>query len=151
MRKIWSFIFIPTWGLFFVFWKWTNTEYLIVLFDLNYSNTKYLKSNSSTPKNFICKFSDQMRWGKFDPIFSYINEGFFKNSRTIQYMLKSIWVLNIIQKSQMNQIPNTNSTIRSQLFGYQILQIIQSNSELKQTLNRIIVFRFMLQLIWIAF
>ena len=60
----------------FGFWKWTNTEYRIVLFGLNYSNTEYLKSNSSPPKNFICEFCDQMRWGKFDPLFSYLHEGF---------------------------------------------------------------------------
>ena len=49
-------------------------------------NTEYLKSNRSPPKNFICKFSDQMRLGKFDPFL------LLKNSRTIQYLLKTIHV-----------------------------------------------------------
>ena len=40
----------------FGFWKWTNTEFRIILFGLNYSNTEYLTSNS-TPKKFsICEF-----------------------------------------------------------------------------------------------
>ena len=60
----------------FGFWIWTNTEYRIALFGLNYSNTEYLKSNSSPPKNLICEFCDQMRWGKFDPLFSYLHERF---------------------------------------------------------------------------
>ena len=76
-------------------------EYRIVLFSLNYSNTKYLKSNSSPPKNFKCKFCDQMRCGKFDALFSYLHEGFLvcflhilliKNSRTIWYLVTTIWV-----------------------------------------------------------
>ena len=35
---------------------------------------------------------------------------------------------NIIWKSQMDRIPNTNNTIRSQLFEYRIIRIIRSNS-----------------------
>ena len=60
----------------FIFWKWTNTEYWIVLFGHNYLNNEYCKSNSSPPKHFICEFCDQMRWGHFDPLFSYLHEGF---------------------------------------------------------------------------
>ena len=60
----------------FGFRIWMNTEYRIALFGLNYSNTEYLKSNSSPPKNLICEFCDQMRWGKFDPLFSYLHERF---------------------------------------------------------------------------
>ena len=41
---------------------WTNTEYQIVLFGLNYLNTKYLELNSRTLKKFIFKFIVQMRW-----------------------------------------------------------------------------------------
>ena len=62
---------------YLVFENFTNTDYQIVLFGLNYSNTEYLKLNSSPPKNFICEFCDQMRWGKFDPLFSYLHEGFY--------------------------------------------------------------------------
>ena len=49
-------------------------EYWTVVFGLNYSNTKYLKSNCSPPpkKKIICEFSDQMI---LDPLFSYLHEG----------------------------------------------------------------------------
>ena len=43
----------------FGFWKWTNTEYRIVLFGLNYSNTEYLTSNSTPKKFFICEFCEK--------------------------------------------------------------------------------------------
>ena len=58
-RIIWflKILRIPNTELF-SFWKWTNTEYQIVLFGLNYSNTEFLKSNSSPPKKFICEFCD---------------------------------------------------------------------------------------------
>ena len=36
---------------------------------------------------------------------------------------------NIIQKLQMDKLQNRNSTIRSQLFKYRIIRIIQSNSD----------------------
>ena len=69
------------------FWKFYDTEllvflkmneYQIVLFGLNYSNTEYLKLSSSPPSKFffIFEYSDQMWWGKFDPLSSYLHEGF---------------------------------------------------------------------------
>ena len=49
-----------------------NTEQIL--------NSTIWISNSSLPKNFIhfiiCKIYDQMRCGKFDPLFSYLHEGF---------------------------------------------------------------------------
>jgi len=86
----------------FDFWKWRNTEYWIVLLGLNYLNTEYSKLNSSPPKNFICEICDQMRWGKFHTLFSYLHQG--------------IWIVHM------------NSTIRSQLFEYRLIRIIRSNS-----------------------
>ena len=79
----------------FGFWKWMNTEYRIVLFGLNYSNTEYLKSNSSPQKNLICEFCDQMRWGKFDPLFSYLHEDF------LLCFLHICWLQKILEQFSM--------------------------------------------------
>ena len=106
----WTEYQIPNYSVFenftntklFDFWKWTNTEYWIVLFGLNYSNTKYLKSNSSPPKKFIFEFCDQMRWGKFDPLFSYLHEGFLLFFLHISCLWKILELF----------------VIRWQLFGY---------------------------------
>ena len=78
-----------------------------------------------------------MRWGKLVPLFSYLHEGFLlcfqyisclqKNSRTIRYLVTTIWVFEYYL--EITNGPNTNSTIRSQLFKYQIIRIIWSNSE----------------------
>ena len=100
---------------FFGFWKWMNTKYRIVLFGFNYWNTKYFKSNSRPPKNVICEICDQMRWGKFDPQFSYLHEGFslcfsihillINNSRTIRYSVTTIQVFKYY--SEITNGPNT--------------------------------------------
>ena len=75
MRKIWSFIFLPTWGLYTVFF----THILLI-----------------------------------------------KTSRTIRYSVTTIRVFEYY--SEITYGPNMNSTIRSQLFEYQIIRIIRSNS-----------------------
>ena len=79
-----------------------------------------------------------MRWGKFDLLFSYLHEGFllcFLHISCLEKILKifGIWwqlfgYSNIIWKSQMDRIPNTNSAIHSQLFEYRTIWIIRSNS-----------------------
>ena len=48
----WKFYkyWIPNYSFF---WKWMNTEYRIVLFGLNYSNTEYLKLNSISPQKIL--------------------------------------------------------------------------------------------------
>ena len=77
MRKIWPFIFIPTWGVF--------------------------------------------------TFFIHICILLIKNSRTIRYSVTTIWVFEYY--SEITNGPNTNSTIRSQLFEYQIIRIIRCNSD----------------------
>ena len=57
---------------------------------------------------FICKSSDPMKWGKFDLLFLYLNEAFY-------YVFHKYF-----RTSRINWIPNTNSTIWSQLFEYKI-------------------------------
>ena len=41
--------------------------------------------------NFICKFSDQMSWGKSDPLMSYLNESFYI-SWFIKLLHRTVWV-----------------------------------------------------------
>ena len=53
-----------------------------------------------------------------------------KNFRTIQYSVTTIQVFEYY--SEITNGPNTNSTIRSQLFEYQIIRIIQGNSAPEQ-------------------
>ena len=52
-------LFLSQYTKLLVFWKWTNTEYRIVLLGLNYSNTQYLTSNSTPKKFFICEFCEK--------------------------------------------------------------------------------------------
>ena len=59
----------------------------------------------------------------------FLNILLFENSKTIWYLVTIIRYSNIIQKIQMDQIPNTNSTIRSQLFQYWIIRVICGNSD----------------------
>ena len=58
----------------------------------------------------------------------FLNILLFENTKTIWYLVTIIRYSNIIQKIQMDQIPNMNSTIWSQLFEYRIIWIIRCNS-----------------------
>ena len=83
-------------------------EYWIVLFGLNYSNTEYLKSNSSPPqKNLYVNFvTNEMRkiwsfifiptWGLFTVFSTHIL--LIKNSRTIRYLVTTIQVFKYYSK-----------------------------------------------------
>ena len=44
--------------------------------------------------NFICKFSDQLSWGKSDPLMSYLNESFYCVSTHIlvHKITRTVWV-----------------------------------------------------------
>ena len=50
----------------------------------------------------------------------------YENFQIIWHKVTTIWVFEYF--SEFTTGPNTNSTIRAQLFKYQIIQIIRSNS-----------------------
>ena len=114
----------------FGFWKFYEYQIIpflkmnknqIVIFSLNYLNTKYITLNSSPPKILYVKFFT--KWDEenlFLYFHTYMHIYAYLAYKKILELFGIRWqlfgYLNIIRKSQMDQIPNTNSTICSQLF-----------------------------------
>ena len=94
--------------------KWTEYRIRIVLFGLNYSNTEYLTSNSTSKNFFICEFCEKwdedtlilffiLTWGLFTVFSTHIL--LIKNSRTIRYSVTTIRVFKYY--SEITNGPNT--------------------------------------------
>ena len=78
-------------------------------------------------ENLILYFHTYMR-GFYCVFYTYLSYKKILELFSIRWQL--FGYSNIIRKSQMDRIPNTNSTIRSQLFEYRIIRIIRCNSVL---------------------
>ena len=123
----------------FVFENLVNTEYRILhflktdripntnstiwtqLFEYQILNNKYWKlTDAHCHQYFFHKLNLWLKesFCSYMKLFSvfFILILRYKNSLTIRYLVTTIQYLNIIRKLQMDSIPNTNSTIWSQLF-----------------------------------
>ena len=67
-----------------------------------------------------------LKWSLF--LYFFLTSCFLKTLKLFGIRWQLFGYSNIIRKLQMDRIPNTNSTIRSQLFEYRIIRIICCNS-----------------------
>ena len=116
----------------------TNSTIRSQLFEYRILNTKYGNwPNSCSQKYFFILtdlWQNEIRkfwFFVFVPKLKIFTEFFihfllYKDSKTIRYLVITIRVFEYY--SEITNRPNTNSTIRSQLFEYRIIRIIRCNS-----------------------